>query len=68
MLIDLADVTFACSTLPNFVARVRHAVPDGVELILWQARPTTEWVLRITEMAVVATIRGEPAKVVKLPA
>lgn len=60
VLIDLADITFAGSTLPNFVARVRHAVPDDAELIIWRARPATQWVLRVTGMATIATIRNEP--------
>ncbi|MET8152487.1 hypothetical protein ACIBSW_22660 [Actinoplanes sp. NPDC049668] len=62
VLVDLADVTFACSTLPNFVVRIRRAVPDGTELVLWRARPATGWVLRVTDMATIATLRGEAAR------
>jgi anti-anti-sigma factor len=62
VLVDLANVTFACSTLPNFVARVRHAVPDGAEVILWRARPEIGRVLQITGMIAIATIRDEPAR------
>ena len=60
VLVDLAALTFACSTLPNFIARVRHAVPGDAELILWRPRPETEWVLRATDMPAIATIRGGP--------
>lgn len=60
VLMDLAELTFACSTLPNFVARVHRAVPDGAELVLWRPGPATEWVLRLTDMASIATIRNEP--------
>jgi anti-anti-sigma factor len=59
VVLDLAEVTFACSTLVNFVVRVRRAEPDGAELILWRARPATEWVLRVSDMATIATIRDE---------
>lgn len=60
VLMDLAELTFAGSTLPNFVVRVRQAMPDGAELVLWRASPATEWVLRATDMATIATIRDEP--------
>jgi anti-anti-sigma factor len=39
VVIDLAAVTFACSTLANFVVRVRNAIPDDASLLL--CRPTT---------------------------
>lgn len=58
VLMDLAALTFACSALPNFVVRVRQAVPDGAEVVLWGATPATEWVLRATDMATIATIRN----------
>ena len=62
VLVDLAELTFAGATLPNFVVRVRQAVPDGAELILWRARPTTRWVLRVTDMAAIATLCDEPVE------
>lgn len=62
VLVDLAELTFACSTLPNFVVRVRQALPDDAELILWRARPATEWLLRVTDMATIATVRDEPTE------
>lgn len=62
VLVDLADVTFACSALPNFVVQILQAVPDGAELILKGASPATGWVLRVTDMAAIATIRHEPAE------
>lgn len=60
--VDLAALTFACSTLPNFVVQVRRAVPDDAELILWRAGPTTSWVLQVTDMAAIATLRDEPVR------
>ncbi|MEU4626202.1 hypothetical protein AB0G04_40265 [Actinoplanes sp. NPDC023801] len=60
VLVDLAALTFACSALPNFLASVRHAVPGDAEVVLWRPRPEIEWVLRATDMAAIATIRGEP--------
>ena len=62
LLVDLSELTFAGSALPNFVVRVRHALPDGAELILWRAGQDTEWVLRATNMDIIATIRDEPAE------
>ena len=57
--VDLAALTFACSTLTNFIARIRHAVPGNTELILWRPSLETAWVLRATDMAAIATIHGE---------
>jgi hypothetical protein len=61
VVVDLAALTFACATLPNFVVQVRHAVP-GAELILWRATPMAAWVLRVTDMATIATIHDESAE------
>jgi anti-anti-sigma factor len=61
VLVDLTELTFACSTLANFVAQVRRSMPAGAELILWHARPTAGWVLRVTGMAAIATFIDEPA-------
>jgi anti-anti-sigma factor len=66
VLVDLAALTFACASLPNFVVRVHQILPDGAEIILWRPRPATEWVLRVTDMAAIATIQDgftEPATV-----
>lgn len=62
VLVDLAELTFAGATLPNFVARVRQAVPDSTEIILWRAGPATRWVLRVTDMAAIASLRDEPTE------
>lgn len=62
VVMDLAELTFACSTLPNFIVRVRHAMPDGAELILWRPAPTARWVLGITGMAAIATLHDEPVE------
>jgi anti-anti-sigma factor len=60
VVMDLAEVTFACSALPNFVVQVSQAVPHGAELILWRAPPIIGRVLRLTDMATIATLRDEP--------
>lgn len=67
VLVDLAELAFACAALPNFVVQVRHALPDDTEIILWRPRPATDWVLRVTDMAAIATIRDEPTEPVLLP-
>lgn len=59
---DLAALTFACSTLPNFVVQIRHAVPDIAELVLWRAGPAASWVLQVTDMAAIATLHDEPVE------
>ena len=59
MPVDLAELTIAGATLPNFVVRVRQAVPDGAELRLWRTKQTTRWVLRVTDMGAIATLRDE---------
>lgn len=57
VLVDLADVTFASAMLPNFLVQMRRAVPDGAEIVLWRPRPATGWVLRVTDMRTLATVR-----------
>jgi anti-anti-sigma factor len=68
VLVDLAEVTFASSALPNFVVRLSQGVPHGVELILWRAPPMTGWVLRLTDMATIATLRDDPTLPYGVPA
>ena len=67
-LVDLAEVTFASSALPNFVVRLSQAVPHGAELILWRAPPMTGRVLRLTDMATIATLRDDPTVPYGVPA
>jgi len=67
VLVDLSEVTFAGSALPNFVARVSQAMPSGTELVLWRARPATGLVLRITDMATIATLRDDTTVAYDLP-
>ena len=63
VLVDLADLTFAGATLPNFLAHVRQVLPGEAGLTLWRPRPPAEWVLRITGMATIAHIRNGAAVV-----
>ncbi len=66
VLIDLAKVTFAGSTLPNFIVRLSAATPDA-ELILWRSSPVTKLILRITDMAAISTLRDDPVAPYGLP-
>jgi anti-anti-sigma regulatory factor len=54
--IDVAALTFVGSTLPNFLVRVRQAVPTASALTV--SRPThwTRFILHITDMARIAKI------------
>ncbi|MCA2211733.1 STAS domain-containing protein [Jidongwangia harbinensis] len=67
VLVDLTGVTFACSTLPNFVVRLRHVLPGGVELILWQPGPTIMRIFRITGMGAIATVHEGTAERARAP-
>jgi anti-anti-sigma factor len=57
--VDLADVTFAGSTLANFLLRVRQALPDESPLVLCRPAPTTHLILRITDLTRLATVRDD---------
>jgi anti-anti-sigma factor len=55
VLIDLAGVTFACSTLANFVVRVHNAIPDSASLVLCRPTPQTRHLLDLTDLHLIAT-------------
>lgn len=48
VLVDLAEVTFACSTLINFLIRVRTAMPHDAKLVVSRATPRTRRLLTLT--------------------
>jgi anti-anti-sigma factor len=61
--VDLGDLTFACSTLTNFVAQVAQALPPSSRLILCRAQPRTSRLLQLTGLTAVAQMRGDlPAR------
>ncbi|WCN79427.1 STAS domain-containing protein [Micromonospora sp. LH3U1] len=59
VVVDVADVTFACSTLPNFLARMHLGLPNSSALVV--CRPTTnvQRLLDLTDMARIATLRAD---------
>lgn len=48
VLVDAAAVTFACSTLINFLAQVRKAMPQDAELVISRAPAPTRRLLALT--------------------
>jgi hypothetical protein len=61
VIIDLAEVRFASAALPNFVVRVFSALPSCQEIILWRPTPTTDLVLQMTDMPMIAKVSDDPA-------
>ena len=58
ILIDLAGVTFAGSTLANFLARVHNALP-AVPLVACRPTPMTHRVLELTSLNRIAAVRHD---------
>ncbi|MFI5937572.1 STAS domain-containing protein [Actinoplanes sp. NPDC051494] len=59
VVIDLAGVTFACSALPNFLARLRASLPAGSTMHLCRPTHPIHVVLRVTDMGQIATLRAD---------
>jgi anti-anti-sigma factor len=59
VIVDLDEVTFACSTLSNFLERVHLALPPGTTLTLCRPTHNTRWVLQATGMEKISTLRAE---------
>ncbi|WP_410811528.1 STAS domain-containing protein [Micromonospora sp. 067-2] len=59
VVVDLADVTFACSTLPNFLVRVHRALPDSSALVVCRPTVNTRRLLQVTNMTRIATLRSD---------
>ena len=55
VLIDLAGVTFACSTLANFLVCVHNAIPDEASLVLCRSTPRTRHMLDLMDLRLIAT-------------
>ena len=54
--VDIADVTFACSTLPNFLARLVDVLPHAMSVTVCRPAPMHRWVLDLTGMAKILMI------------
>lgn len=59
VILDLAGITFAGSTLANFVVRVRRSVPTGTRLILYRPNPSTRRILELSLVDKLAVIRDQ---------
>jgi anti-anti-sigma regulatory factor len=59
VVVDLAGMTFGGATLVNFLARIHRAAPTGSLLLISCPTPILRTVLRITNMAEIATIRDD---------
>ncbi|GIJ76660.1 anti-anti-sigma factor [Micromonospora phaseoli] len=59
VVVDVAEVTFACSTLPNFLARMHLNLPNRSALVV--CRPTTnvQRLLDLTDMGQIVTLRDD---------
>ena len=63
MVVDLAGVAFGGSTL----AGIHRAGPTGSTLLIWRATPMVRTVLRVTNMAEIATIRDDASALISFP-
>jgi anti-anti-sigma factor len=59
VIVDLAAVTFACSTLATFLVRVHNILPDGAVLILYRPTPRTRHLLDLTGLDAICTVRED---------
>lgn len=57
--IDLAGVSFACSTLINFFARVVDALPRTSALVLCRPTPVTSRLIHLTAIHTIADLRDD---------
>lgn len=62
VVIDLAEVTFACSVLPNFLARLHHRLPADSTILLCRPTSGTRQVLLMTGMDQIATLSADLPK------
>ncbi|MGN9813675.1 STAS domain-containing protein [Micromonospora sp. BQ11] len=59
VVVDVAAVTFACSTLPNFLSQVRATLPNSTALVVCRPTANTRRVLDMTAMGQIATLRDD---------
>jgi anti-anti-sigma regulatory factor len=60
VIVDLADVTFACATLPNFFVALRNDLPLDATLSACRPGQASHRVLRTTGIDQIITIRWDP--------
>jgi anti-anti-sigma regulatory factor len=56
VVVDVADVTFAGSALPNFLATMRGQLPPGCSLMVRHPRPMLRRVLQATGMTHIVSV------------
>jgi anti-anti-sigma factor len=61
VVMDLADVTFACSTLANFLVRVNRVIPDGAAMVAHGAIPSVRRLLHLTAVDTLVGMRDDLA-------
>jgi anti-anti-sigma factor len=61
VLVDLTEVTFACSTLANFMAQVRDALPSEASLAVCRPSAMTQRVLTLAGVGWVPVLDVGPA-------
>jgi anti-anti-sigma factor len=66
VVIDLAAVTFACSTLANFLAALHQAHP-GAALVLHRASPMVRRIVRVTGVDRFVVMSGDPVSAAESP-
>lgn len=59
VVIDLAEVTFVCSVLPNFLAQLHHRLPAASTILLCRPTSGTRQVLLMTGMDQIATLSAD---------
>jgi anti-anti-sigma factor len=58
--IDLAGITFAGSTLINFVFRLASQLPEHIPVILCRPKASMQRMIQVTALDQLAGLRGDP--------
>lgn len=58
VIVDLANVTFACSTLPNFVVHLHQCLPVSSTLLLCRPITSIRQLLQMTGMGEISVVRA----------
>jgi anti-anti-sigma factor len=59
VLVDVAAVTFACSTLVNLLVRLHNVLPDGASLVVCRPTPRTRLLLELTALSKIVALRDD---------
>ena len=57
--VDLAGITFAGSTLVNFVSRLAGQLPEHIPVILCRPRAFVQHIIELTALDQLAAVRGD---------